>query len=83
MLSIGNSLGVEFYEVMAELIGLEVFVSPPEELEDTEVMSLGERIGVDFIFDEEGGTSKKTIRPITPSPRLPSADHQEQPTPSE
>jgi len=60
---------VKPYEITADLIPLEIFVSPIEELTDGELENLGESIGVDFRIDEDGGSNDEpetTTNPIRP-----------------
>ena len=83
VVSVSDALGVKPFELMHDLIVLEVFVSPPEKLGDDTVRTLGDRIGVDFRIDEEGGSSTKPIRPISPRPPSPIQGHNELPSKAE
>jgi len=62
---------------MHDLIALEIFVAPPQKLEEGVVRGLGDRIGVDFRIDEDGGSSTK---PITPRPLSPLQGQEELPS---
>jgi len=79
VVSVSDALSVKPFELMHDLMALEIFVSPSERLEGEEVRSLGDRIGVDFRIDEEGGSSTKPIRPISPLPPQPSQGQEEFP----
>ncbi len=71
VISVAEALGVKPFELMHDLIALEVFVAPPQKIEDSVVHALGARIGVDFRIDEGGGSSKSFVRPILPPPPPP------------
>jgi len=57
--SVADSLEVRPYELMRDLIELEIFAVPPQKLEDVEIQVLGERIGITFRIDEDGFQTQK------------------------
>ena len=63
---IADALDVEPFEILGELIPLEIFLSPEEPFSDKELRRLGESIGVDFRIDEEGGSSTGAGVPVAP-----------------
>jgi len=69
--SVAQALGVKPFEILAELIPMQVFVAPHQGLDDSTVFRLGKLIGVDFRIDgdedEDGGSSPVHTRPIDPA----------------
>jgi len=54
MTSVAQALGVKPFELLAELIQIQIFVAPHQTLADENVHALGHRIGVNFHIDEDG-----------------------------
>jgi hypothetical protein len=67
VVSVAQALDVKPFELLAELIGMQVFVAPHQGIDDDTVFRLGKRIGVDFRIDEDGGSSPIVGRPIGPT----------------
>ena len=71
---VARPLEIEPFELLADLISLEIFVAPSELISDAELRRLGSRIGVDFRIDEDGGAAASRTQPTGPHP-TPSFEH--------
>ena len=59
---VSEALGLKPFEVMVPLISLAIFPAPLDAISDEDLRRLGQIIGVDFRFDDDGGTSMMRIR---------------------
>ena len=72
--SVAQALAVKPFELLGELIHMQVFLAPHQRIDDDSVHALGRRIRVTFLIegnDDNDGSSTIPVRPIAPIPPSP------------